>query len=233
MLWRGGFESFIALERLSGEVGYEAVDTGNAAPLSDAVEKWKALWQRPLSGIIHLAGVFQERLLLEETRETFAQALHARMAGTWTLYNLTKDEPQCLFVSFASVNGIFGGATSGAYAAANSFLDSFARVHATDPLHYCFHWSTWDGIGMSRDYRQNELARAHGYQSIAVRQGIHSLLAGLYHGRRNLIIGLDGANKHIRSNLTKSSIDAAEADGVLQREEYRCFHVCSRAAGRQ
>jgi hypothetical protein len=85
-------------------------------------------------------------LLVDETKESFNAALHAKVAGALALHRLIKDEPNSVFVSFASVNGLFGGATAGAYAAANSFAESFARTQTSNPTHYCFNWSMWDGV---------------------------------------------------------------------------------------
>jgi acyl carrier protein len=122
------------------------------------------------------------------------------MLGSWNLYQLVKNKPGRLFISFASVNGFFGGVGVSAYAAANSFLTALTDFQqARDSLDsYCFSWSMWDELGMSRHYQLKELSRKRGYHSIPAQQGLSSFLAALIHRQTQLHVGLDGANPRIR-----------------------------------
>jgi non-ribosomal peptide synthase protein (TIGR01720 family) len=204
-------EAFIALERVSGSsIAYAAVDVGDLTGLRETVEKWKTAWNLPLRGVIHLAGVFHERLLADETKASFSTALHPKVLGAWALDQLVRDDPRSVFISFSSVNAIFGGAMAGSYAAANSFLDSFVRSSNANPLRYCLHWSMWDGVGMSREYAQKNLSRAKGYHAISPSQGMYSFLAALCHRQSNLLVGLDGGNRNIRRLVRKGAGLATE-----------------------
>ncbi len=186
------------LQQLGGTVIYETVDICDRPRMSAIISDWGEL-----DGIVHLAGVAHDSLLVEEIHSGFATALQGKVYGTWVLHQLIKDRPDCLFINFSSVNGFFGGTTVGAYAAANSFLDAFSdyqRNHSQ--LHsYCFAWSMWDETGMSRGYQMKELSHARGYYPIGKQQGIKSFLAGMSWGPTRLAIGLDGSKANIQRYL--------------------------------
>ncbi|HEY0605351.1 MAG TPA: amino acid adenylation domain-containing protein, partial [Herpetosiphonaceae bacterium] len=193
-------QAYQTLERLGGTLRYAAVDITDLDQLRQVVDRTLSEWSGRLDGIIHLAGTLHERLLLDETREQMADALRAKVHGTWALHQLIQDQPESVFISFSSINGFFGGTSVGAYAAANSFLDHFAAYQrATSRVQsYCFSWSMWDNLGLSRDYAMQELSRARGYATINAEQGLYSLLAGLQQPAGNLIVGIQEQNRHIR-----------------------------------
>jgi NAD(P)-dependent dehydrogenase (short-subunit alcohol dehydrogenase family)/acyl carrier protein len=187
------------LARQGGAVRYVAVDVCDLAGVQQAVQRAQQEWERPLDGIFHLAGLFQEQELLQASVQHLQQVLHPKVEGTWTLHQLLKDRPGALFVSFSSVNAFFGGRGVGAYAAANCFLESFAqyqRVHC-GLQSYCVSWSMWDDVGMSRGYHFKEFSQARGYHAIASHQGWCSLLTALHRAPATVLVGLDGKNQHV------------------------------------
>lgn len=198
-----------ALEQFGGEILYHAVDICDLKQMQLLVAQAQSHWQCQLHGVIHLAGTYHESKLIEETKDTVSATLAPKVLGTWVLHQLLPNQPNSIFINFSSINGFFGGTNVGAYAAANSFLDSFAQYqqHNSPPQSYCFTWSMWDEIGMSKGYQMKELTRARGYDIVSVSQGLYSLLAGLHHQPTQLIVGLDGSNYHLRQYLTTKSYD--------------------------
>ena len=190
------------LQKLGGEVIYQGVDIGHQKAVEEVVQQTLSGWNAPqLDGVIHLAGLMQERLLREETPESLAEVLRPKLIGTLVLHQLVEKQPQSLFINFSSINGFFGGTTVGAYAAANSFLDAFSdyQRYQSQLQSYCLAWSMWDEIGMSRGYQMKQLTQTKGYLAVGLSQGMSSLLAGLCHDKPYLMVGLDGGNLNIRS----------------------------------
>ena len=192
------------LAQLGGEVIYESVDICDLKQLRIIVEKAQFTWGTNLDGILHLAGTLHEQQVLAETQENLAAILRPKFLGAWVLHQLAKENQTSIFINFSSVNGFFGSTAVGAYAAANSFLDSFTHYQnsqnkLTNKLtSYCFSWSMWDNTGMSQGYQMKNLIRAKGFYVMSSSQAISSMLASLHHQQHNLFIGLDGSNQNIQ-----------------------------------
>ena len=189
-----------------GEVIYRAVDVCDLARLKEVVSQETSRWGGQLDGVIHLAGVYKEQTIVDTTRSSLAAVLRPKIFGTWVLHQLLKEQPDTLFINFSSISGFFGGATVGAYSAANSFVDTFSvyqkynsRLQIAD-----FAWSMWDETGMSRGYELKQLSRALGYMTIEPKQGLYSLLAALHHKQTHLMIGLDGRKQNIQRYQSES-----------------------------
>ena len=200
-----------------GTVTYESFDIGDPQAVERVVRQAEAHCGRVLAGIFHLAGVYRERPILNETPEDVADLLHPKLRGTWALNELLKDRPGTLFVSFSSVNGFFGGFGVGAYSSANAVLDSFSEYQRKflGANAYCIAWSLWDGVGMSRGFTGKEAARGRGFQAISPRQGLLSLLALLRRPPGFTLVGLDGSNLHIRKLAQESELAAQAFAGYV------------------
>ena len=192
------------LENL-GDVAYEAVDICDAAALQAAVKRAGARWKSDVEGVIHLAGLYRESAIADEGRESLTAVLQSKVMGTLALHQLIKDRPGALFLTFASVNGFFGGFSVGAYAAANAFQESFAHWQRNASIHsQCLAWSLWDETGMSRGFAMKQLARARGYYSISREQGLHSFRAASQLEYPHMLIGLDASKAAIRRHLEEA-----------------------------
>jgi amino acid adenylation domain-containing protein len=185
--------------RSDGEVVYESIDVAVPLHVEEAALRAEARAGRPLAGIFHLAGTYQERSLADETPATFAAALRPKVLGAIALSGLLVTRPECLFVAFSSVNAFFGGLSAGAYAAANRALEHhvYSLRQAGNTRAYCLAWSAWDDVGLSRGYRLHERGAARGSHAISPQKGQTSLLVALRRGDGNLLIGLDAARPQI------------------------------------
>ena len=208
------------LER-SGDVSYEAADICDFPAVEAAVERARDRWQSELAGIIHLAGLYRECQLSEETKQSFASVLRPKVLGSLALSRLLRNRPGALFLSFSSVNGFLGGFSVGAYSAANAFLDSFAEYQReTQGIEsHCLAWSIWNETGMSRGFAMNELARTRGYHSILPQQGIRSCVVALHQQFPQLLIGLDASKPSIRRYLEQNSCGSQELMAYLVSED--------------
>ncbi|MHC5598559.1 MAG: type I polyketide synthase [Nostoc sp.] len=105
-----------------------------------------------LRGIIHTAGVFEDRLLIEHQWQLFAKVFAPKVSGAWNLHILTQDLALDFFVLFSSVASILGSAGLANYAAANAFLDALADYRRLLGLPgLSINWGPWSMVGMARD----------------------------------------------------------------------------------
>jgi acyl-CoA synthetase (AMP-forming)/AMP-acid ligase II/thioesterase domain-containing protein/NADP-dependent 3-hydroxy acid dehydrogenase YdfG/acyl carrier protein len=198
-------KKYIELQKLPGEIQYQSIDICNVSHLQETIKHFESHWNTSLDGIIHLAGVYQENVVLEETKDSIASVLEPKVLGTLSLHQLLKNRPDCLFIQFSSVTGFFGGSMIGAYAAANCFQECFSHFQKRMQLQsYCFNWSSWRNTGMSQSSVAGEALAARGYQLLSVKQGLNAFLAGLCTDQTVLMIGLDSNNRSIRQSMQKA-----------------------------
>jgi phthiocerol/phenolphthiocerol synthesis type-I polyketide synthase C len=118
----------------------------------------------PLRGVIHAAGVLDDRLLLNLDAESFERALAPKVLGAWNLHQLTSDLPLDFFILFSSVASVLGSPGQANYAAANAFLDGLAHDRLARGLPcLSINWGPWAEAGMAA--RSN----AHGTASRVLR----------------------------------------------------------------
>ncbi len=210
-----------ALAALDGSFTYVAADVCDSDQLERVIAEAENKWQRPLDGILHMAGLYRESLLESETIEGLAAVMRPKVSGTWVLHQLAQRRPDCLFVNFSSLISYFGSLSTGAYAAANNFLDAFShhQRHACGLRSYNLLWSSWTGIGMSRGYVADEALRSRGYFSIDAHQGVESLLYALRNDHPQLVVGIDGSNKSIQGHLSTEGT-AATVSAPARLEEF-------------
>ncbi|MBD2438979.1 SDR family NAD(P)-dependent oxidoreductase [Nostoc sp. FACHB-110] len=105
----------------------------------------------PLKGIIHAAGVIEDRLLVEHQWSLFAKVFAPKVSGAWNLHHLTQDLPLDFFVLFSSIASIMGFAGTANYTAANTFLDAIAHYRRSLNLPgLSINWGPWSKLGMAK-----------------------------------------------------------------------------------
>ncbi|MEV8517148.1 amino acid adenylation domain-containing protein [Dactylosporangium sp. NPDC051484] len=85
----------------------------------------------PLTGIVHGAGVIEDRLIVGKSPAELERVLAPKVAGLVNLDEASRDQPLEFFVCHSSASGAFGNVGQADYAAANGFLDAFAE-HRND-----------------------------------------------------------------------------------------------------
>ncbi|QFZ24631.1 type I polyketide synthase [Saccharothrix syringae] len=125
----------------------------------------------PLAGIFHLAGALDDGVLRNLDASRFDAVLAPKLAladlaglgAPWT-------------VAFSSTSALLGAAGQANYAAANAWMDAYARWTADAPGVVTVDWGTWGEVGMAaRSAKALNSARAAGEAPLASETALNLL----------------------------------------------------------
>ncbi|MFN7147058.1 MAG: SDR family NAD(P)-dependent oxidoreductase, partial [Myxococcota bacterium] len=118
-----------ALEAAGSVVRYLAVDVQDGAALGAAFARVRAELG-PITGLVHGAGVIQDKRIAEKSDASFDAVYDTKIAGLFALLDATRQDPLraiCLFSSVAARGGNVGQCD---YAMANETLNRLAASEA-------------------------------------------------------------------------------------------------------
>lgn len=108
----------------------------------------------PLRGVLHAAAVFENAMLANMTDELISRNWAPKVRGAWNLHQATSALALDWFCLFSSAVGLVGSPGQGAYAAANGWLDAFARWRRTQGLPATtIGWALWAEVGRAAEVR--------------------------------------------------------------------------------
>ena len=148
----------------------------------DSVAMLIAATDIPLRGVVHVAGILDDGMLRDQTRQRFLKVMNPKVQGTWNLHKLTKEMPLDFFVCFSSMTSVIGALGQGNYSAANAFMDALCHHrHALGLPAVSINWGPWATSGMATQLDANLQSRweAIGFGMIPPSQGAH-LFANLF-----------------------------------------------------
>ncbi|MEO0839176.1 MAG: type I polyketide synthase [Cyanobacteria bacterium J06643_5] len=129
----------------------------------------------PLKGIIQAAGVVDYQTIEQLDEDNLLKVLQPKVTGTWLLHKLTEDIKLDFFVMFSSIASVWGSKGQAHYAAANAFLDGFARYRqGLGMAALTINWGPWAGGGMATAKAEDVLIRM-GVSMLPYEQGIFTL----------------------------------------------------------
>ncbi|MFC3899220.1 SDR family NAD(P)-dependent oxidoreductase [Lentzea rhizosphaerae] len=168
------------LERLrakASSVRYHECDVTDADAVGKVVDDIKARFGR-LDGVIHGAGVLDDKLIADKTQESFDRVWATKVNGAKAFDISGKDG---FLLLFGSVSGVFGNRGQADYSAANDALDRMARFWGTQRRVVAVDWGPWAGAGMAVGLA-DEYAR-RGIPLIEPRHGVDALLNEIANGQ--------------------------------------------------
>ncbi|MEU3731012.1 SDR family NAD(P)-dependent oxidoreductase [Streptomyces sp. NPDC033538] len=140
----GAPELAAELTRLGAEITVRACDAGDREQLAALLAQIPA--DRPLTGVVHTAGVLADGTVPALTHDDLDTVLRPKVDAVLNLHDLTRDLDLTGFVMYSSSSALFGSPGQGGYAAANAFLDAFAGYRRSLGLPaVSLAWGLWAG----------------------------------------------------------------------------------------
>ena len=173
------------LRSLGADVRLAACDVADRAGIAALLASIPA--ERPLTGVIHSAGVLDDGIVESLTPERLNSVLRPKVDAAIHLDELTENLDLAAFVLFSSIAGTVGGPGQGNYAAANAFLDGLAAHRRARGLPgTSIAWGLWaQASELTGHLSGTDLARLHGsgLVELSASDGLALFDAGLGAGK--------------------------------------------------
>jgi enediyne polyketide synthase len=133
---------------------------------------------RPITALLHAAGINHPRLLSHLTPADLAETFHPKVAGLTHLLATIPAHQLKRVITFGSIIARSGMAGDTHYAVANELLNPIlAAFQAENPHCVCLNleWSVWGGIGMGERLGRIEALSQQGILPITPDQGVDLL----------------------------------------------------------
>jgi malonyl CoA-acyl carrier protein transacylase len=115
-----------SLQRSGAHIRYETVDVRDPLAVGELVERIYGTYGR-LDGIIHGAGVVEDRRIEDKALDSFDRVFDTKTNGAWALATAVRSRHLKFFVLYSSGVATYGNPGQADYAAANATLDAIAR----------------------------------------------------------------------------------------------------------
>ena len=156
-----------------------------------------------IAGIIHGAGVLEDRLIIDKTVDQFERVFDTKVKGLDNLLETAGRDDLKYLVLFSSVAARMGNRGQADYAMANEVLNKMAlneSVKRPNCRVVAINWGPWDG-GMVTPALKREFER-HGIRLIPVDRGVQCMLDEMTAGLGSpveVVIGapIDGTGENV------------------------------------
>ncbi|WP_410873280.1 SDR family NAD(P)-dependent oxidoreductase [Nocardia sp. A7] len=155
----GAAELVAELSELGARVTVAACDAADRDALRQLLSEIEPA--HPLVAVVHAAGVLDDGVLTELSREQVNRVLRAKVDAALNLHELTADLDLTAFIMYSSMVATLGGAGQAGYGAANAFLDALAQHRRAAGLAaLSIGWGFWaERSGMSEHLSELDLRR--------------------------------------------------------------------------
>jgi acyl transferase domain-containing protein/NAD(P)-dependent dehydrogenase (short-subunit alcohol dehydrogenase family) len=160
------------LQSTGSNVYYYSVDVRDFKIVQDVINDIRSKHGN-IAGIIHGAGVLEDRLIIDKTEEQFERVYDTKVKGLKNLLAATRHDPLKYIVLFSSVAARLGNPGQVDYAMANEVLNKIAQVESVrraDCRVLSINWGPWDG-GMVTPALKREFVERQGLHLIPTEYG--------------------------------------------------------------
>lgn len=142
--------ALMALRARGSNVRYCAVDVTDGPALRRVLREHAEHVGRPLRGVFHCAGHWQDRAMAHMSLESLESVLRPKVDGAWNLHTCTLQADLDAFVLFSSLSALLPAHGQANYAAANAFLDALAWHRRSLGLPaQSINWGPWSEVGFA------------------------------------------------------------------------------------
>ena len=165
-------------------VEYHAVDVGDATAFAALIDAIYETHGR-IDGVIHGAGVTEDKLIRDKTLESFERVVRPKVVGAFTLASRLRSDSLQFVYFFSSVSARYGNRGQGDYAAANEVLNKPARWlnQRWKARVASLNWGPWESGGMVSAELAKQFAKA-GIEMITRPAGRKAFVSELLFGHK-------------------------------------------------
>ena len=177
------------IEETGNTASYHSVDVMD----SEGMKALGASFERPITGIIHGAGLEDSKLVASKDYNVFDKVIRVKIDGWQSLVMAAEASGgELRFAScFTSVSGRFGNNGQTDYSAANSVLDAeMARLTASGTCRaVALAWTGWRDVGMATRGSFQAVFDAAGIDTISVEKGVEIFVGEALQGGKRRVLG--------------------------------------------
>ena len=177
------------IQETGNDASYHSVDVMD----TDGLKQLGASLGRPITGIIHGAGLEDSKLVASKDYNVFDKVIRVKIDGWHSLLSAVEaSSGELRFAScFTSVSGRFGNNGQTDYSAANSVLDAeMARLTASGSCRaVAIAWTGWRDVGMATRGSFQAVFDAAGIDTISVEKGVEIFVDEALRGGKRRVLG--------------------------------------------
>ncbi|KAF6580343.1 SDR family NAD(P)-dependent oxidoreductase [Paenibacillus sp. EKM212P] len=214
------------IEALGARVVFRQVDVADKRAVEVLIRDIQEEFGK-LDGIVHSAGMVSDNFIIKKTREELQNVLAPKVTGLVNLDQACKEIPLDFFILFSSVAGSLGNIGQADYAAANAFMDAYAKYRSTlveraqrQGRTISVNWPLWKEGGMRIDGETEKIMEGMGMFAMENGAGIRALYQSLA-SEKNQVMVLEGHASQLRETLLQQpSLDqAGDASSMIRESE--------------
>ncbi|WP_152378747.1 SDR family NAD(P)-dependent oxidoreductase [Paenibacillus brasilensis] len=179
-----------------------------------------------INGIIHSAGVIRDNFIIKKTKEELKEVLAPKVTGLFNIDQASKDIDMDFLILFSSVADLMGNLGQADYAAANAFMDAYAKyrnqlvaAEQRSGQTLSILWPLWKDGGMKVDQESEKIMLERmGLAPMHTAAGIRMLYQGLASGRDQLVV-MHGDLNRLRAALRGNNIRAGASEASNAGEQ--------------
>ncbi|WP_342418534.1 SDR family NAD(P)-dependent oxidoreductase [Paenibacillus sp. FSL H8-0168] len=214
------------IEALGARVVFRQVDVADKRAVEVLIRDIQEEFGK-LDGIVHSAGMVSDNFIIKKTREELQNVLAPKVTGLVNLDQACKEIPLDFFILFSSVAGSLGNIGQADYAAANAFMDAYAKYRSTlvereqrQGRTISVNWPLWKEGGMRIDGETEKIMEGMGMFAMETGAGIRALYQSLA-SEKNQVMVLEGHASQLRETLLQQPFldQAGDASSMVRESE--------------